>query len=507
MVLGLIFFISCSENKPDSLAPSFVVNEAQAVTRHSAYLSGSISVSGNKTVIKNIYFRYGQTEDMTERMNCNASSQMVGDTIKNLLAGMKYYYCLVADNNSSSAQSDIHSFTTNPNDKPTVGAIRISSHSPLSAILRFAVSDNGGEELTDVGVYYQETGGTELKQSATITSDSVYNLRISGLKANTSYTLQPFATNRFGERRGVSYTFQTGDEVVLDKAGSLKQTIGDDKYSYTKLVVAGPMNGSDLCFLREMMGIDFKDGETNGRLSDIDLTDASIVKGGDAYCNSRYSANDTIGYGLFKDCKYLKKVILPDGIKVIEQEAFQNCVALEELQIPSATQSLLSSSGCTALKSITVVSTNTNYESKDGVLYNKGITKIIWFPQGKDDETFTLPSTITSLERLAFRDCKLKEITLSNVQLIPYGVFENCTNLSSVTLGSATNYLSEYCFNKCPLTALHVKNTTITPHCSSTSLSGVTDIFNVCTLYVPTGYKSLYRSSSVWTQFKKIVEE
>lgn len=49
---------------------------------------------------------------------------------------------------------------------------------------------------------------------------------------------------------------------------------------------------------------------------------------------------DTVGYAAFKNCKKLSSLILPDGIRHIDDCAFENCVMLGKVEIPSSLESI-----------------------------------------------------------------------------------------------------------------------------------------------------------------------
>ena len=70
-------------------------------------------------------------------------------------------------------------------------------------------------------------------------------------------------------------------EVTFTTAGTLSKKITSyQKYSITNLKVSGPINGTDVRYLREMAGRDYADNITDGKLVDLDLADANIVEGG-----------------------------------------------------------------------------------------------------------------------------------------------------------------------------------------------------------------------------------
>ena len=78
--------------------------------------------------------------------------------------------------------------------------------------------------------------------------------------------------------------------LKLDEAGTLPTKIAvSRKNLITNLKIVGKINGTDLKFIREMAGCDFNRKKTDGKLSILDLSEAKIVAGGDAYV--RYSEN------------------------------------------------------------------------------------------------------------------------------------------------------------------------------------------------------------------------
>ena len=78
--------------------------------------------------------------------------------------------------------------------------------------------------------------------------------------------------------------------LKLDEAGTLPTKIAvSRKNLITNLKIVGKINGTDLKFIREMAGCDVNREKTDGKLSILDLSEAKIVAGGDAYV--RFSEN------------------------------------------------------------------------------------------------------------------------------------------------------------------------------------------------------------------------
>ena len=128
----------------------------------------------------------------------------------------------------------------------------------------------------------------------------------------------------------------------------------------------------------------------------------------------------------------------------IGSSAFSGCSGLTSVTIPSSVTSLSSSafSGCTSLQSINF-SGSVNYTTIDGVVYDKDVTKIITYPQGKTSTTYTYPSTITTLGGIS-NNPYLKRIyvpKLSSTPSISTYTFNVGENLEAVEF---EDYIGDY---------------------------------------------------------------
>ncbi|MDO5424944.1 MAG: leucine-rich repeat domain-containing protein [Eubacteriales bacterium] len=142
----------------------------------------------------------------------------------------------------------------------------------------------------------------------------------------------------------------------------------------------------------------------------------------------------TIGKEAFAFKSALKEVVLPDTITTIELGAFQGCDKLKTLHIPKSVteMSLFAFFSSPNLTNFSIDSANKTYAFKDGVIYNKAMTKTLMsvaIPKGKcsiasgtkeiGEYTFyfnrtltsvTLPSSVRTIGKGAFKYSYLKSV-------------------------------------------------------------------------------------------------
>ena len=214
--------------------------------------------------------------------------------------------------------------------------------------------------------------------------------------------------------------------IKLEEAGTLPSKIGDTKkYKITNLKIMGEINGTDLCFIREMAGSNDIGQGTNGKLVTLDLSGSKIVKGGDCYYRVDngygtyyyyYTSDDVIGAYAFKNCSDLTSLTLPSSVTRIGDYAFYKCSGLTSLTLPSSVTSI----------------------GEFAFMYCSGLTSL------------TIPSGVTSIGMSAFEYCSsLTSLTLpSSVNEIGIYAFHGCSGLTSLTLpSSVTSSIRDYIFD------------------------------------------------------------
>jgi hypothetical protein len=161
----------------------------------------------------------------------------------------------------------------------------------------------------------------------------------------------------------------------------------------------------------------------------------------------------SIGSHAFYYCSELTSVTIPNSVTSIGEDAFSNCSGLTSITISASVTSIDESvfDGCSGLTSIDVEVANTKYSSGDGVLFNKDKTTLICYPAGKTGATYTIPSSVTSIDSYAFSYCSgLTSMVIPNsVTSIGNYAFYGCSELTSVTIPSSVTSIGSGAFYGC----------------------------------------------------------
>ena len=115
----------------------------------------------------------------------------------------------------------------------------------------------------------------------------------------------------------------------------------------------------------------------------------------------------SIGDYAFYHCQGLTSVTIPNSVTSIGEYAFSFCQGLTSITIPNSVTYIGNRAFyfCLGLTSFNVDSNNPNYDSADGVLFNKNRTTLIQYPFGNTNASYTIPNSVTSIGNEAFSNC------------------------------------------------------------------------------------------------------
>ena len=160
-----------------------------------------------------------------------------------------------------------------------------------------------------------------------------------------------------------------------------------------------------------------------------------------------------IGYSAFKDCKQLSTVQLSNKLVKLGSSVFSNCTSLTSIRIPKSLETVDAGSsgdyapfiGCTALSDIEL---------------ETGMTKIPanLLRDCPGFTTITIPNTVTEIGFCAFAGTNLTSIVIPDtVTEIGDWAFEDCKQLSSVSLSNSMVILGSGAFSDCAsLTSIRI---------------------------------------------------
>ena len=194
---------------------------------------------------------------------------------------------------------------------------------------------------------------------------------------------------------------------------------------------------------------------------------------------------------LFLKCSSLTSVTIPNSVTSIDYGAFESCSSLASVTIPDSVTNIDDKAFiyCSSLENIKVDDKSRYYSSIDGNLYNHDKTELMQYAIGKNDKTFNILNSVTSIGENAFATCmNLTSIAIPNsVTSIGDGAFEECSSLTSITIPNSVTYIGSYAFESCSsLMSITIPN-------SVTSIGG--SAFEYCSsltsITIPNGVTSI----------------
>lgn len=176
---------------------------------------------------------------------------------------------------------------------------------------------------------------------------------------------------------------------------------------------------------------------------------------------------EIIDFEAFTYSRYLKNIVLPEGVQTIGNAAFGFSPSLTSITIPDSASIPRDMNGCvianpfvgcTALVDICVSPSHPELETIDGVLFNKIENRLICYPAGLSAESYTVPYGVEEISWDAFTGCSLVNIVLPDTVTQLYGT-QSCPNLASITIPSSVSNIGGTLktFYDCPNLTLRVQ--------------------------------------------------
>lgn len=173
----------------------------------------------------------------------------------------------------------------------------------------------------------------------------------------------------------------------------------------------------------------------------------------ESWCNIDFDPNsDILNYGdLYLGDELISDLEIPNGTKLINDYAFENCRSINSLAIPNSVTSI----GKSAFN---------NCRNLNTVYIGNGVEKICdnAFTQCYSLTSVTIPNSVNSIGNYAYLDCKnMTSLTIGNsVTEIGTHAFTGCIEMKKVTFSDSDKTLSfkdtKSTFYDCPIETLYL---------------------------------------------------
>ena len=298
---------------------------------------------------------------------------------------------------------------------------------------------------------------------------------------------------------GTTVEFSSSDEsiVTIDSNG----VIVAQSEGFSSVTVSVLQNGNST-YYSQTVSIEVKDPFVttspslthyygNGGTVDIPSTLLITEIGQFAFSNSEYIPKEpweldpddpSTSKLWFIGDNTIKKVIIPEGVKKINQYAFANLTALEEVVLPSTLEAIEYGAfyGCTKLKTVkgieNVMLINqeafancdlrgeiklnsacaigdysfANNKNLTSVVFSKTLQSVGGYAfYGNDKlEKVSVAADTVKYGPYVFSGCKALNNVTMNTSVIPEGAFYGCTSLTDLIVGKDVTFIDKYAFSK-----------------------------------------------------------
>lgn len=213
--------------------------------------------------------------------------------------------------------------------------------------------------------------------------------------------------------------------------------------------------------------------------------------------------------GIFSQCKELKSVVLPETLTFIGMHAFNNCSALESINLEKVKEiGIFAFEGCSSLRSIDLSSVETLCLGAFNQCNNlSGILRMPNLKNVRDVDRNYNAGIFNNTNITAVLDIGTitKIPNPSTLAWVANGMFSNCTNLKIAVLPQTINFIGFHTFiNDTSLSTVVCKSLSV-PTLYNEDYWGIRDAFTGCPLsngiFVPSSSVDAYKAADGWSLY------
>lgn len=151
---------------------------------------------------------------------------------------------------------------------------------------------------------------------------------------------------------------------------------------------------------------------------------------------------ETLSANCFWNNQYVKEIVLPSSLKILGGDSFYFCKNLRKINIPKNVF-LIGNNPFAACNNLEIIENESiNFILIDRVLYTKDMTRIIYYPMNKKDESYNILDNTKYIGKHSFyNNIYLKKINVPNSVLhFENNPFSDCINLSDVVFNTKSYF-------------------------------------------------------------------